>query len=298
MFLTILPVILGQILYNLNSIVDRTCFSHLVPGDSKLKQLNLGRYGKYYLLISIPIAVATALGNSIIPTIVKEHVNGNKEGLRNKISAAIKFNMIIAIPSAVGLSVLGKYIIESLFPGTHPMVARFLMYASITVVFYTLSTTSNAVLQGIGLMRYPLIHSAISFVLHLIVVVILLKTGCGIDSIVIGNAVFAFFVCLFNNRKIAKTVDYKQEVRKTFVIPFICSLIMGAFAFAVAAILNSFNTNNSTNVIRLITLIALFIAVIVYFIAMVALKGLSESEIKRFPMGSRLVMVMKKFKLM
>ncbi|MCR5609203.1 MAG: polysaccharide biosynthesis protein [Lachnospiraceae bacterium] len=72
MLLTILPIILAQTLYNLNSIVDRSLFSHLSSYSKDIREDYLGRFGKYYLLVNIPIAVATALGNSVLPVIVKE----------------------------------------------------------------------------------------------------------------------------------------------------------------------------------------------------------------------------------
>ena len=66
---TIVPIIISQTVYNLNSIVDSSVFCHL--NNTADKDNLLGAYDIYILMVSIPVAIATALSNSIVPVIVR-----------------------------------------------------------------------------------------------------------------------------------------------------------------------------------------------------------------------------------
>ena len=59
----------------------------------------LGIYsGKYRLLTNVPVAIATSLGASMIPSIVMSRLGKDTEEVRHKIGITIKFNMLLAIP--------------------------------------------------------------------------------------------------------------------------------------------------------------------------------------------------------
>ena len=300
---TIVPVILSQTLYNLNAVVDRAEYNHMVDDSEAVRASNIGLYAQYVLLVNIPVAIATALGNSIVPVIVAERVNNNIEGMKSKISAAIKFNMLIAIPATVGFIVLARNITDLLFPVPDLRIAKsqadILMVGAIAVVFYALSTISNAILQAMNYMRLPVIHSAISFVVHLGFIYLFLKpgllcnNGLGIYSLAIGNAIFALGVCILNWRSIAKKLEYKQEIKTTFVIPTVCAIIMGAVAFGVA-----FGVKLILHSNILATLVAIFVAVIVYAIALVVFKGITKDDLMRMPKGNAIYRLFCKVHLM
>jgi stage V sporulation protein B len=301
--MTILPVILSQTLYNLNAVVDRTLFNNMYNASEKVRISYLGIYAKYVLMVNIPVAIATALGNSIVPVIVRERVNGNIEAMNRKIDVGIKFNMLIAIPSTVGLAVLAPNIMKLLFPSASAQSIRMssimLAIGSVAVAFYALSTISNAILQAMNYMRYPLIHSAIAFILHLgIIVAILkpgfiLKEGLGIYSLAIGNVSFAFIVCLLNARSISKKTGYKQEVKKTFVIPTLAALIMGLVAYGVAYGTDVFTGSNVIS-----TLVAIILAVIAYLLSLIVLKGITKEELMGMPKGKKIYRFLCKIHLM
>jgi stage V sporulation protein B len=137
--------------------------------------------------------------------------------------------MFIAIPSFIGLVVLGKPIIQLLFAGyDSAQGAMMLKIGAIAVVFYTLATVTSSALQGIDKMRIPVKHSMISLLVHLILVFVMLKfSRLGIYAIVIGNATFPILIFILNLMELEGYIGFRLEYKKTFGIPFICSLIMG-----------------------------------------------------------------------
>ena len=85
--------------------------------------------------------------------------------------------MVVAFPCAVGLAVFGLPIFNILFSSTRATNAdaSLMMYVgAVAVVFYSLSTLSNGLLQGIDRLKVPVINAAISIVAHVIVLILLM----------------------------------------------------------------------------------------------------------------------------
>lgn len=291
---TIIPVILGQTVYQLSGVIDSMMFSKLATGDNV--STLYGVYStKYKLLVNVPIAIASAMASSLIPTLVAAFTKGDKKGMKQKISVSIKVNMIVAFPCAFGLAFLGGPIVRMLFPSSDYKLGGWLLAAgSVAVIFYALSTVTNAALQGINLMRMPVRHAAISLVIHVILVFILLKfTKLGIYTLVIGNVAYPLVVCILNAMCVNKHLHYRQEYRTTFIIPGVSSIIMGACSFLIYHIGMALIHSNTIS-----CLIALLAAVIIYFMLILLLGGLKESDLPDFPMGMRIGRLAKKLHLM
>jgi stage V sporulation protein B len=84
-----------------------------------------------------------------------------------KIAQAIKVTMLISIPSSVGLLVLAKPVVMLLYPqkASVDTVALLIQTMSVAVVFYGLSTLTNAVLQGTGKVNKPVTHALLAWII-------------------------------------------------------------------------------------------------------------------------------------
>ncbi len=71
--------------------------------------------GKYDTVINVPLAFSNALAASLIPSLVATVKTGSRKQVQRKINTFAKFDMMIAIPSAVGLIVLAKPVLDLLF---------------------------------------------------------------------------------------------------------------------------------------------------------------------------------------
>ncbi len=300
LFLTIMPVILSTAVYNLSGIIDQGIFKHLMVFKNyesmKIDEL-WGIYsGEYKLLTNVPIAVASAMASSTIPVLTRARVAKDRREMRKKTENAIRFVMVICIPCAVGLSVLAEPILQLLFGAKDhlQLSALLLQTGSISVVLYGMSTLTNGILQGMDKMRLPVIHAAVSLVLHVMLLIFMVMVpNMNIHAVVWANIFFAFLMCVLNSRSIAKYMRYRQEVVRTFLIPAAASAIMGVAAFAVHKGIMMVLKSNAVA-----TLAACVAAVIVYAVALLLLKGLSEEELSGFPKGRTLVSVAKKLHLM
>lgn len=292
LFATIIPIIISSAIYNISNVVDNSLFGHVMEtlGESNLTASHWGVYmGRYHLLFNIPVAIANSLSSSLIPTLSRAMTERNRRQVHARIATAIRFSMIIAIPSAVGLTVLAEPVSDLLFSGMdNTMLIKMMAVGSSAVVFFSLSTVSNAILQGINRMNMPIINSAISLAIHIGVLYAMLKFfHMGIYSVVYANILFAALVCLLNAICIARYVKYRQELLKTFLIPALASAAMGGAAWGTYQLCIKAG-NNSVS-----TAAAIMVAVIVYFVLLILFKGIDEQELKKIPGGTKLVKVAK-----
>lgn len=297
LIITILPVILSQTVYQLSGIFDSSIFHHTMKnlGYSEAERNTLlGIYSnKFNLLIHLPVSIASAMATAIVPSIVTSKTNGMMMEVKNKINLAVKTNMIIAFPSAIGMMVLASPILQLLFGDNRVLPARLLQIGSIAIVFFVFSTITNGVLQGLDKMNIPVIHSSIALILHIIFMYYLLAYGkVGIYALVIGNITFPFTVSLLNWIYIKRFLDYKQEIKNSFIIPFICSVIMGLMALLTY---KGIYKLTHTNLIS--TGAAIAIAIVVYFMSLLLFKGITEDELMTLPKGKTLVRIARKLYL-
>ena len=297
LFFTVVPVILSSAIYNLNSVLDNGIlaynFKTLGQGDEFASIWGVYT-GKYHLLINVPMAISNALSSSLIPSVSRAVAMGDKKLVRGRVASAIRFSCIVAIPSTVGLTVLAGPVNNLLFSGDNSLAIRMTIYGSLAVVFYSVSTVTNAILQGIDKMRLPIFHAVISLVLHLIALEIMaLGFHMGIYSMVFANILFALFMVLMNARSIRKLLGYRQEMKKTVIIPVIASAVMGIFAFGSYQLAHLAVKSNAIS-----TLLAMMIAVVVYGVLLIKLGALSAAELKTMPGGTKLLRAFRKLHLM
>ncbi len=293
--LTILPVLLSTTVYNISNIIDIRIYNDIMiqKGLDDIRTYNWGVYsGKYKVLVNVPIALANAMCSSIVPVLTGLVMRDEVRQAKEKINQAMRFTMIVAIPCAVGLAVLARPIITVLFRGEIDLAVNLLQIGSVSVVFYTMSTLTNGVLQGINKMRVPVIHALIALVIHITFLYATLQMDMGIHAVVYANILFAVIVCLLNWLAIRKYLKYRQELIRTFLIPAISAAIMGVVIFVINLLLNKTVGN------LVVVIVGITVGVIVYFVSMVLLKGLEENDLKKMPGGRSVLTVAKKCRLM
>ena len=300
------PIIVSSAVYNCSNVVDNFLFGQ---GMDRLGYTGeeiavfWGALGQYQLLFNIPVAVSNALSSSLIPSLTRAVSSGNQEETNQRIAAAVRFSMLIAIPAAVGIGVLAEPVSNLLFAGEdNSLLIRLTMAGALAVVFFSLSTVTNAVLQGLNRLDVPVRHAFLSLAVHIILVeVFLMIFHMGIFSVVFANILFAFMMCLLNGRSIARYAGYRQEYKKTVILPSVCSLLMGTAAWSIykglvflcPALLSGGRLGMAVLVFPPVA-----VSMAVYGVLLVKLKAIDEKELKEMPMGTRLVRLCKRVRLM
>lgn len=297
--LTITPVLLSTTIYNIGNLLDNPIYQNIMVGifhsPEKQNSAAWGVYSGYYrLLTTMPIAIASSLSTAIVPSLVRSYVAGDGLVVKSKVTLAQKFSMLIAFPCGMGLSVLGGQINALLFGGSINDTSLIMSFSIFTVVAFSLSTISNAILQGIDKLNVPIKNSAISLGIHLIVLPILLIVfKMGIYGVVIGDFTFAMTVALLNSYSIKRYLGYKQEIHYTIIRPFICSFVMGIACFTVYKIGIMILSSNA-----IWTVISIGVGVIVYAVVLIFTKTITEDELYSIPKGTKIIGLLKKIHLL
>ncbi len=298
LFMTVFPIVLSSVAYNISTVIDNSIYGNgmtaMGMGASEIAS-NWGVIGKYQLLFNIPVAIANSLSSALIPSLSRAMAEGQRGQLKSKVSMVIRFSMLIAIPATVGLTVLAGPICNLLFSrNDNSSLIKMMMYGSVAVMFFSLSTVTNGVLQGINRMQTPLKNAIISLILHVIILCIMLfGFRMGIYSVVYSNILFALTMCILNGAAINRFLNYRQEIKKTFIIPILASGVMGAAAYGTYFLVHLTLKRNVFSVLA-----AIAIAVVVYGILLLKLRCVDEAELLSVPGGKKLVRIARKFHLL
>lgn len=299
-FSLVTPFILSTFIYNFSTSLDETIYRKILKlmKDVDVSQIAIwyGVYsGKAVVISNIPIAIASAMSAAMIPSVSGKYATGDVKGTRSKVHTAILTTMLIAIPSMVGIFVLAEPVVSFLFPGQSniPLAGALLRALSVTVVFYSLSTLTNAVLQGIGKVTTPVYHAAIALVVQTLVLIpCLIFTELNLYCIAIATIVYSFLMCVLNQRAVRKYLDYKQDMKKIFALPFLASVIMGIVAYFVYKLLFAVLKSNVVSL-----LVSVAIAAFVYGILILKLGVLNKDDILAMPKGKKLAGILTKLHL-
>lgn len=293
--LTVIPVILSTAIYNINDILDNYIFNSIMTakGLGEEKTAIWGVYtGKAKLMLNVPIALSNSISASTVPALASCIASDNIRGARKRVSAAMRFTMILSFPCAVGLFILADPVISILFHGDPGPASDLLRAGSLMIIFYSTSTLSNGMLQGIGRMRVPVVNSVISLVIHVVLLVILMnRFDLGIYAVVISSIVFAACMCVLNGLGLKLAMNYRQELYTTFAVPAMAAGIMGVVIFLITLFMK--DANDLATV-----LVSLFVGALVYCLLILRLKGVREAELYDLPMGGKIVRIAKKINLM
>jgi stage V sporulation protein B len=308
-FMVVTPFILSTFIYNLSTSLNSTLFSRILMHVRNMDESSIAyQYGifqrKAMVITNLPIALASAAAAAMIPEVSTTFARGEVEKAGETVSRVTRVILMISIPCAAGLFALARPVMMILFPQRKSLdeAAMLLMLLAVTVVFYSLSTVTNAVLQGIGKVNAPVLNALIALVLQSVILTLLLvHTNLGDVALCIVTIVYSLVMCLLNNFVMTRSLPVKYDLKKTYLFPIIASAVMGGAAFGIyqlfSLIFRQFvDSDYFVNLFS--TAVAVLFAVFIYFLVLIRSGGASEEDIKRFPKGASIVSLLKKIRIL
>ncbi len=295
------PIILATCVYNMTAVVDQVIFTNLAGTHGFSANLISKLYGLFGYrvrpIINIPIALASATSTALIPAVATSMAAGSRDEAIGKIDECVKLTMFIAIPSAFGMAILSYPLMFALYPsGAVAGAAELLSWSAVSVIFYSLSTVTNGVLQGLGFPSIPVRNAAIALAVNVAVTFVTVgPLNLHIYGIVLAMVLYSFVVLVLNLMAIRKRAGYLPNFRQ-FLTPLKASVVMGAAValiyWAPTLLLPSVFERYLPSAILMVA--AVLIGIAVYFAVYGKISDLSDDEIRRLPMGTRVLRLMKK----
>lgn len=292
---TMLPILFSSTVYNISSVLDDFLYSSIMTGlGSKTKQIVLewGIFGEYHVLFNIPVALANALSSSLIPVLTMAVASHDRKKTLSQIRVSVRFTLLIAVSCSIGMAILAEPLCRMLFPGKHvSLLIQLTRVGSLAVLLYSLSTISNAILQGLGHLNIPLYHSMIALVLHLGSLILFLYLRTGIYGVVLSNIVFALCMCLLNQHAIYKHTRFRIDLFRSLVMPGISALVMGGGAYALYFVIHlvlpeHLRKGRIGSAVSLLP--AVLLGILIYFFLLLRSHTLTKEDLDEMPMGGRL----------
>lgn len=300
--MVVTPFILSTGIYNINNFLDNTIYQQIMINVKNLGEaavaIDLSAVAKGTKISNIPIAMASAMATALIPGISSDFVQGDLEKVRNKVAKSVKVTMLISIPAAVGIGVLSRPVMMVIFhqPASLDISSILLSCMAVSIIFYGLSTLTQAILQSVGRMKTPIINASAAVIIHagiMILLMMFLDEKYCLYSYVFSTVLYSLILCVLNQISVHRYLTYQQEMDKTFIRPILASIVMGAAAFGVY---------QGIYYLCGINIISLAIAVLIgcglYFILIIRWNAVTEEEMRSMPKGYLLIKIAKKTGIM
>ena len=302
--LVITPFVVSNFILNLTTTLDQMIYLNMLIDGRRLSEAAVttvfGLFSnKAVVIINIPVSVATAVSAAIIPNIATAHASGNLEETRRRSVNAARMALVISVPCAVGLTVLARPVTMLMFPQweTLELASVLLALQAVTVIFLSVGTITNAVLQAIGKMNMPIVSAGAALIIQTAVLAWFLRfTDWGIYAMVFVSVLYAAIIFALNELFLRHYLGLRINPVQVYLKPILSAVVMGAAAYGVYrgifAVVSGFRGEYLSNFAAVLP--AIFVAIPVYFFVLIRTGGFTQEDILGLPKGGALARLLKK----
>ncbi|MPN31754.1 hypothetical protein SDC9_179229 [bioreactor metagenome] len=219
---------------------------------------------------------------SLVPIITECFILNRRGELINKIETAMKFSMVVAIPSFLGLFVLAEPILSLVFPG-HSDGYPILRYLSISIPFIVIFQTSTSILQGVDKYITPVRNLMVGCIIKFIITFMLVPIShINIYGAIIGTTVGYIISSIMNVRTLEKSLGININYYDIIIKPAYASVLMTiAVIFIYEKSFNLFLSNG------LACIISIFSGLLIYSILVIIFKIMSYKYVRERLKGDK-----------
>ncbi|SCY69437.1 putative polysaccharide biosynthesis protein [Alkaliphilus peptidifermentans] len=228
------PITIGAILSSVMGLIDSIIVHSSLIGSGYTAEgatILYGRLtGKAVTLMNVPLTLSMAMAASLVPAISESFSKRNFNELREKATVGIKITIMMALPAAIGLSLLSHEIIHLLW-GKGEAGGDILRILAFNVLFISIAQTMTSILQGIGNVYIPVRNLVIGVIVKLIISHLLLSTYLNIIGTVIGTMAGYMVIMLLNYYELKRLIELRIEFKETIIKPIFATTTMALLVF-------------------------------------------------------------------
>ncbi|MCZ0755184.1 putative polysaccharide biosynthesis protein [Anoxybacillus sp. J5B_2022] len=169
-------------------------------------------------LVIIPVTLATSFGLTLIPTITKAYVAGDRKSLRKYLNQTFQVVMFLTVPAVVGMAILAEPVYAA-FYSYDPLGGQVLRWYAPAAILFALFSVTAAVLQGINQQRFTVVSLMLGLFVKLLFNTFLITRFATVGAVLATT--FGYFVSVtFNLFIIQKYTNYRYRfvIRRTMLI--------------------------------------------------------------------------------
>ena len=292
-----MPIIAGTAVFSITNLIDmKMVMSQLMASGAftltEAEELYGQLSGKYVTLTTLPVSISSALATAAVPNIAASVAVGDRKRVKSKMNMALKLAMVVAIPAAVGIGVLGDNILLMLFP-KYPEGGILLKVGAVSIAFLSLCQIVTGVLQGIGKIHIPVIGALLGAVVKVILNAVLISNPkINVVGAVISTDACYLVASVFNLYMLTRITRVRPYYGQILVKPALCSIVMAFGCIGAYKVFSIF----SGNIIS--TLLSIVVGMLIYLVCMLLINGITERDFNSIPKGKSFVRMFKRLRLM
>ncbi|WP_312643696.1 polysaccharide biosynthesis protein [Hydrogenoanaerobacterium sp.] len=308
------PVCLGSLVLNITTIIDISSitnrlstaltkdstvilgmYSGAIPPAMEISGIPNFLYGTYTMAVTIfnlVPAITTTFGVSALPIIASAWATHNRHELTRGIESVLRITSMVAFPAGCGLFALAQPILMLLYPGEAASVqiaVPMLRILGIAVMFVSLATPVNSMLQAIGKVNVPVKLMLIGGVLKLTTnYIFIADPNINIQVAPYGTLICYAFILLFSVPILCRSAQTSISLVQTFFKPLLAAVLCGICAWVTYGLLTKVFGET------LSTLAAITIAGVFYVVCLFLLHAIVKDDILMLPNGEKIVKTLEK----
>lgn len=296
-----LPVMLGALAVPLVGLVDVFTVPRLLSSsyNEAAAMAQFGIYNRGLPLVQIVTMLATSLSVVFIPALAEAKYRGDEGLVRTRCSLSLRWFWLLGLAASVGLAVLAEPINVALYgdaAGSGTMI-----WLAFTAAGGTVSIISSALLQGLGAVRAPALHLLAAAMLKAALNLLLVPqqgiTGAAIASVAAHLFAAALNVLLLHRRGHLR-LRFADALAKPALLLAGLGVAAAAVSFGVGLAADAAGLGGGRTVSLTQSLLGVLAGCAVFAAGAVALRLLSEAELRQLPgFGPRLADKLKKLRL-
>ena len=279
-----IPITMSAALQNLGGLVDMINVSQrlAVAGfNYEAGNALYGQYAMYKTLSGVPLVLITAIATISLPAISRSFVINDRKEVKSKISSAFRITFAIAVPAAVGLSILSSEVYTSLYNGSDG--ASIMTIGSFIIVLMAITQIQSIVLQSINKLYFVIKTFAIGIVFKIVLNYIFVgMPEINIYGVLIGNCFWYLVPAILNHKKICSEMKMRLSIRRLITKPLLASIVMGGVLFVLripTSFMFKYITPSRLTMFP-VTILLVAIGGLAYVYLMIVMGGITKKDIK------------------
>ncbi|OMD35840.1 putative polysaccharide biosynthesis protein [Paenibacillus odorifer] len=296
-----IPVMLGALAMPLIGLVDVFTVPRLLSsvGSEVEAMTQFGVYNRGLPLVQIVTMIATSLSVVFIPALAEAKYKGDTKLIESRCSLSLRWFWLLGLAASAGLAVLAEPINMALYGGTAG--SSTMTWLALTAVGGTVSIISAALLQGLGYVRAPALHLLAAALLKAALNLLLVPQQ-GITGAAIAGVAAHSFAAALNVLLLYRQGHLRLRLADALARPALLTaglaLAAAAASWGVGAAATAAGIGGGRTASLAQSLLGVLAGCVVFAVGAIALRLLSESELRQLPgFGPSLADKLKKLRL-
>lgn len=288
------PITIGASVFSLTSIIDAAMIMRRLQGAAGFgydaANTLWGAYtGKTITMFNLVPTLITAISISIVPTIAAAFATKNFDKAQEATAGSLKITILLTAPCAVGMAILAGPILQLIFHSTSAQST--LSILGYGIVFVSLVSLTNAILQATDHAVIPVVHMAIGGVVKILVNYVLVgNPDINIAGAPIGTILCYGVILILNLRSIRKIIHIRYSITSLIVKPLVSVAVMAAAVIGIYSL-----TDVLGNTVA--TVISIATGGIAYIAVLFVTGGISAEDVQMLPKSGKILPILKKYRL-